>query len=58
MIVIVIGACGFMAMRVLLMLENRRRARTISGWSAENFEMEENTEERRGDMKITFRYGY
>jgi hypothetical protein len=58
MILIVIGACGFMAMRVLLMLENRRRARIISGWSAEDFEIEKNTEERRGDTRITFRYGY
>jgi hypothetical protein len=58
MILIVIGAGGFLLMRVLLMLENRRRARVVSGWSAHDFEAEKTSEERRGDMKITFHYGY
>jgi hypothetical protein len=58
MILIVIGACGFIIMRVLLMLENRRRARIISGWSVDDFEAEKSSEKRRGDKKITFRYGY
>jgi hypothetical protein len=58
MILIVIGAGGFLLMRVLLMLENRRRARVVAGWSAHDFETEKTSEERRGDMKVTFRYGY
>jgi hypothetical protein len=58
MILIVIGAGGFLLIRVLLILENRRRARVIAGWSAYDFETEKTSEERRGDMKVTFRYGY
>jgi len=58
MILIAIGACGFIAMRGLLMLENRRRARLISTWTAEDFETENESQERRGDMKLTFKYMY
>jgi Trk-type K+ transport system membrane component len=58
MILIVIGACGFLSMRLLLMLENRRRARIISTWVADDFEAENESNKRRGDMKLTFRYGY
>jgi acyl CoA:acetate/3-ketoacid CoA transferase alpha subunit len=58
MILVVIGACGFLSMRLLLMLENRRRARIISSWTAEDFEAEASSNERRGDMKLTFRHGY
>lgn len=58
MILIIIGACGFLSMRGLLMWENRRRARLISGWQPWDFEAERDTPERRGDMKLSFRYGY
>jgi hypothetical protein len=58
MILIVIGAGGFLFIRLLLMLENRRRARIISGWTVDEFEEETRSNERRGDMKLTFRYGY
>lgn len=58
MLLIVIGAVGFAVIRGLLMLENRRRSRIISSWEAEDFEAENESIERRGDMKITFRYGY
>jgi hypothetical protein len=58
MILIVIGAGGFICMRVLLMLENRRRARIVSTWSASEFAAEKDSNTRRGDMKLTFRYGY
>jgi hypothetical protein len=58
MILIVIGACGFIAMRMLLMFENRRRARIISDWSVEDFEAERESVMRKGDMKVSFRYGY
>jgi hypothetical protein len=57
MILIVIGACGFLFMRLLFMLENRR-PRVISGWTIEDFEAEASSNERRGDMKLTYRYGY
>jgi hypothetical protein len=58
MILIIIGAFGFISMRVLLMVENRRRARIISTWVADDFEAENLSDERRGDMKLSFRYGY
>jgi hypothetical protein len=58
MILIVIGACGFICMRGLLMLENRRRARIVSTWSAAEVAEEKDSNRRRGDMKLTFRYGY
>lgn len=58
MILIAIGACGFITMRGLLMWENRRRSQIIETWTAEDFERENENEERRGDMKLSFRYGY
>lgn len=58
MVLITIGAIGFVVMRILLMLENKRRARIISTWEYEDFEAENVSTERRGDMKLSFRYGY
>ncbi|KAL5381630.1 hypothetical protein DPSP01_007078 [Paraphaeosphaeria sporulosa] len=58
MILIAIGAVGFISMRMLLMWENRRRARIIETWTAEDFERENESQERRGDAKLSFRYGY
>jgi hypothetical protein len=58
MLLIVTGAVGFVSIRGLLMLENRRRARKISGWTKEEYEAENESDQRRGDMKLTFRYGY
>jgi hypothetical protein len=58
MILIAIGALGFMAMRVVLMWENQRRARILETWTAEDFEREKESEERRGDSKLSFKYGY
>ncbi|KAH7116123.1 major facilitator superfamily domain-containing protein [Dendryphion nanum] len=58
MILIAIGACGFLMMRVIFMYVNRRRARIISTWTVEDFEEENTLLERRGDQKLTFRYGY
>jgi hypothetical protein len=40
------------------MLENRRRARIVSTWSAAEVAEEKDSNRRRGDMKLTFRYGY
>jgi hypothetical protein len=58
MILIAIGALGFMAIRVVLILENQRRARIIQTWTAEDFERERENEERRGDSKLSFKYDY
>jgi hypothetical protein len=58
MILIAIGACGFMVMRFLLVWENRRRSRITQTWTAEDFERENLNEQRRGDAKLSFKYGY
>lgn len=58
MILIAIGAVGFICVRMLLLWENRRRARIVETWTAQEFEQENENGDRRGDMKLTFRYGY
>lgn len=58
LILIAVGACGFVAVRGLLMWENGRRARIVAPWTAEEFERESENGDRRGDMKVSFRYGY
>lgn len=58
MILIAIGALGFLSVRFWLMLINQKRAGTILSWTADEFDEEMSSEERRGDQKLTFRYGY
>ncbi|KAF2108087.1 hypothetical protein BDV96DRAFT_616595 [Lophiotrema nucula] len=58
MILIAIGAIGFLSIRILLMWINHKRVRVISTWRAESFEKGRLSTERRGDPKLTFRYGY
>ncbi|ORY16997.1 major facilitator superfamily domain-containing protein [Clohesyomyces aquaticus] len=58
MVLIAFGACGFLSMRLLLMWINRRRARTTATWTDEQFREENESDARRGDAKLTFRYGY
>jgi len=58
MILIAIGASGFIGMRGLLMWENRKRQRVTSTWAPADFANERESRKRRGDMKLSFRYGY
>jgi disulfide bond formation protein DsbB len=58
MILISLGCLGYLAMRAVLMFENKRRAKVIAGWTDEQYEEERRTTERRGDHKLTFVYGY
>ncbi|KAF2473731.1 MFS general substrate transporter [Lindgomyces ingoldianus] len=58
MILIAIGACGFLSIRILLMCINRKRAQMISTWTVQEFEEESESSVRRGDQKPTFKYGY
>ncbi len=58
MALICVGLVGFLSMRGVYMWTNRDRARRIKGWTAEDSETERLNPERRGDMKLTFVYGY
>jgi hypothetical protein len=56
MILIAVGLVGFIGMRVVYMIVNRRRARERASRTVEDFENERTAEERRGDRKKTFIY--
>jgi hypothetical protein len=58
MILISMGAGGYVAMRGVYMFLNRKRAGLIEGWTPEQFEEEWRNSERRGNRKLTFVYGY
>lgn len=58
MILVCIGLAGFACMRVVFMITNRRRAKTIAGWTADQIEEERLNVKRRGHQKLTFIYGY
>lgn len=58
MIIVSIGAAGYVAMRCVYVFLNKRRARITQGWTEEDFEAEWRNSERRGNRKLTFVYGY
>ncbi|AEO64589.1 uncharacterized protein THITE_2110885 [Thermothielavioides terrestris NRRL 8126] len=58
MILIAVGMVGFVFIRVMYMLENRRRRKILATWTEENFIEEMSSTERRGDQRYTFIYGY
>lgn len=58
MIIVSIGAAGYVAMRCVYVFLNKRRERITEGWTEEDFEEEWQNSERRGNRKLTFVYGY
>lgn len=52
------GAVGLLLMRYMYMLENKKRAKEIEHWTDEDFANEAVSEERRGDQRRTFMYGF
>lgn len=58
MILIAVGMIGFIFIRGMYMLENRKRRKILESWTEENFIDELNSSERRGDQRYTFIYGY
>ena len=58
MILIAIGLLGFLSIRVVYMTINRNRDRKMANWTESDFAQENQSTERRGDQKLTFRYGY
>ncbi|EMD01042.1 hypothetical protein BAUCODRAFT_62198, partial [Baudoinia panamericana UAMH 10762] len=58
MILIAVGALGFLTLRGLYMLENRKRRNIIASWDAQRFAEEETSAERRGDQRYTWIYSY
>ncbi|KAL4966461.1 major facilitator superfamily domain-containing protein [Aspergillus stella-maris] len=58
MILIAVGMVGFVAMRGVYMWENRRRRRIILQWTPEEYQVEQERTDRRGDKKVTWVYAY
>jgi hypothetical protein len=52
------GAAGLLFIRFMYMWENKKRARDIANWTEEDFANEATSEERRGDQRRTFMYGF
>jgi hypothetical protein len=58
MILIAVGMVGFLFVRAMYMLENRRRRKIRETWMQQDFIDEQNSTERRGDQRYTWVYGY
>ncbi|KAG7292158.1 hypothetical protein NEMBOFW57_002193 [Staphylotrichum longicolle] len=58
MILIAVGIVGFLFVRAMYMLENRRRRKIRETWMQQDFVDEQNSVERRGDQRYTWVYGY
>lgn len=58
MIIVAVGFVGFMTMRGVFMFENRKRTKEMATWTAEDFENEKRSDERRGHRKRNFIYEY
>jgi hypothetical protein len=58
MILTAVGMLGFVFVRVMYMLENRKRRKIIADWDEHDFIEEQNSTERRGDQRYTWMYGY
>ncbi|KPI44477.1 putative transporter [Cyphellophora attinorum] len=56
--IMVAGMLGFCIIRTAYFFENRRRHRIIRDWTQEQYEEEAVNEDRRGDQRLTFIYGY
>lgn len=57
MVLIITGMVGFACIRFVFQYENRRRAKKIAEWTAEELEAEKLNPARRGNQKLTFVYG-
>ncbi|KAM7183216.1 Major facilitator superfamily domain containing protein [Naviculisporaceae sp. PSN 640] len=58
MIMSAVGILGFISIRVMYMMENKKRRKEIATWDEDRFEEEQNSTERRGDQRKTWIYGY
>ncbi|KAK4149609.1 hypothetical protein C8A00DRAFT_46795 [Chaetomidium leptoderma] len=58
MILTAVGMLGFMFIRGMYMLENRKRRKVLATWNEENFIEEQGSAKRKGDQRYTFIYGY
>jgi hypothetical protein len=57
-VLLVVGAVGLVFVRFMYKLENQKRAREIAEWDEQQFAIEASSEERRGDQRKTFMYGF
>lgn len=53
-----VGILGFLSVRGMYMVENKRRRKEIATWDEDRFEEEQNSTQRRGDQRKTWIYGY
>jgi MFS family permease len=58
MILTAVGMVGFVFIRAMYMLENRRRRKILATWDEADFEAERLDPKKRGDQKLTWIYGY
>lgn len=58
MILVSVGAAGFLGMRIVYVFLNRRRAGIVEGWTEEEFVEGWRNCGRRVNRKLTFVYGY
>ncbi|GAB1317091.1 hypothetical protein MFIFM68171_07301 [Madurella fahalii] len=58
MIMRAVGMIEFIFIRVMYMLDNKKRRKEIATWDEDRFEEEQNSTERRGDRRKTWIYGY
>lgn len=53
-----VGASGLVLLRILYRMENRKRASEIATWDETQFAEESASQEKRGDQRRTFMYGF
>ena len=58
MIMSAVGIVGFIFIRLMYLVENKKRRKEIATWDEDRFEEEMNSAERRGDQRRTWIYGY
>jgi hypothetical protein len=58
MVLIAVGIAGFLFVRIMYQITNRRRARQIATWDETQVAEEKSSEVRRGDQQYTYFYGY
>ncbi|KAK4160156.1 major facilitator superfamily domain-containing protein [Cladorrhinum sp. PSN259] len=58
MVLAAVGTLGFAFVRVMYVLENRKRRKITATWDEHDYAQERNSEKRRGDQRYTWIYGY
>jgi len=58
MVLVALGMLGFLFVRGMYMLENRRRRRITATWDEDRYAEEMSSTKRRGDQRLTWIYGY